>query len=129
MQKSLTVKILVVGALVLVLMIPILMIRGVIADRTFYRAEAYQSVSSSWTGPQNLSGPILVIPYIANEVTWVKEAGDSESREIEKEVRRRLHVLPESLNIHASVETETRVRGLYSVPVYHARLRLEGQFE
>ena len=51
------------GLLTLLLLIPLSMIGGVIADRRTYEAEATKSVSEAWGGPQIFAGPTIVLPY------------------------------------------------------------------
>ena len=58
----------------LVLLIPLGMIGGVIADRSQYEAEATRSVSEAWGGPQTFVGPTIVVPYRrvtpTSETSW-----------------------------------------------------------
>ncbi|UWX03534.1 inner membrane CreD family protein [Pseudoxanthomonas sp. NC8] len=55
-------RFLTVGGLVLVLLVPLSMIRGLIRDRAHYRGEAVERVSQSMAGPQQLVGPLRVVP-------------------------------------------------------------------
>ena len=64
-----------VGGLVLLLLIPLMMIRGAIQDRQNYRAQAVQRVSQSMAGPQQLVGPLRVVPW--REARVVNETGSS----------------------------------------------------
>src|ERR1043166_6828662 len=57
------IKLLGVGALVLVLLIPLAMITGVLRERLQRRNEAVADITSSWGGEQNVIGPMLGIPY------------------------------------------------------------------
>ena len=56
-------RFLTVGGLVLVLLVPLSMIRGLIQERTHYRGEAIERVSQSMAGPQQLVGPLRVVPW------------------------------------------------------------------
>ena len=51
---KLLLRFLTVGGLVLLLLIPLMMIRGAIHDRQAFRAQAVQRVSQSMAGPQQL---------------------------------------------------------------------------
>src|SRR4029450_8811784 len=51
------------GFLTLILLIPLGMIGGVIADRSQYEAEATRNVSEAWGGPQTNVGPTIAVPY------------------------------------------------------------------
>jgi inner membrane protein len=62
-RYSTIIKLLGVGALVLVLLIPLAMITGVLSERLQRRNEAVADITSSWGREQNLIGPVLGIPY------------------------------------------------------------------
>lgn len=57
-QKPLT-KVLLIGILVLVLLIPMEMIKGLIRERTAIAEDATREVYQSWSGPQTITGPVL----------------------------------------------------------------------
>lgn len=93
------------------LLIPLAMIRGLVQERSKFRDAARADIARAWTGPQWLLGPVLSAP--------VKLA----------EGYGRIHKFPESLTIRATLHTEMRKRGLYSIPVYLTRLEIEGEFD
>src|SRR5205823_2708764 len=62
-RYSTMIKLLGVGALVLILLIPLAMITGVLRERLQRRNEAVADITSSWGGEQNVIGPVLGIPY------------------------------------------------------------------
>src|SRR5438128_12429371 len=62
-RHSTIIKLLAVGALVLVLLIPLAMITGVLSDRLSRRNEAVADITSSWGKEQNVIAPRLRIPY------------------------------------------------------------------
>jgi inner membrane protein involved in colicin E2 resistance len=86
-RHSTIIKLLGVGALVLVLLIPLAMISGVLSERLRRRSEAVADITSSWGREQNLIGPVLGIPYQYKFKT-VKEVpspdGKMERREVEE---------------------------------------------
>ena len=55
-RQSTIIKLLGVGALVLVLLIPLVMITGVLNDRLSQRNEAVADITSSWGREQNVIG-------------------------------------------------------------------------
>src|SRR5881227_3540226 len=57
------IKLIGVGILILLLLIPLSMITGVLADRLQRRNEAVADITSSWGKEQNVVGPVLGIPY------------------------------------------------------------------
>ena len=56
-------KILVVGVLTLLLLIPLSMISSLIYERLDTKRSAELEITSKWSGEQIITGPIIVIPY------------------------------------------------------------------
>jgi inner membrane protein len=118
LQGSVTGKVLFIGLLILLLLVPLGMIEGLIYERTQHYATARASVANAHGEAQRLGGPILVVPFqftrrvYADPVVVVDE----------------LYVLPEDLAITGTIRTEERARGIYDVPVYTAELHIEGTF-
>ncbi len=129
MGKLLNFKVLLIALLMLVLLIPLAMIRGVISERTLYRAEARQDIAESWTGAQKLLGPLLVVPYAEQETRSVWDDNLKRYKEESYISRNHLYLLPDQLEVTAAVATENRSRGLYSIPVYTSEMHLAGVFD
>src|SRR5436305_2060606 len=110
------IKLLGVGALVLILLIPLAMITGVLRERLQRRNEAVADITSSWGGEQNVIGPVLGIPY-QYKFKVVKEVpapdGKMERREVEENGTAIAYFLPETLHIAGDVETQMLHRGIY----------------
>ena len=62
-RNSVTLKLLAVGFLVLILLIPASMVNSLIQERENIRDDAVQEVSAKWGGPQTVAGPVLSVPY------------------------------------------------------------------
>ena len=82
-KVSTTAKIFVLAALLLLLMIPLMLVRGVLQERSKYRESAEREVAQGWGGQQTISPPVLALT--ARNVTkeWVneKEIGRASCRE------------------------------------------------
>src|SRR5919198_5048156 len=130
-RYSTIIKLLGVGALVLVLLIPLAMITGVLSERLQRRNEAVADITSSWGREQNVIGPVLGIPYQYKFKT-VKEIpapdGKVERREVEETAIANAYFLPETLNVSGSVQTQKLHRGIYEAVVYRAQTVLSGKF-
>src|SRR5207248_10860985 len=130
-RHSTIIKLLGVGALVLVLLIPLAMISGVLSERLRRRNEAVADITSSWGREQNLVGPVLGVPYQYKFKT-VKEVpapdGKVERREVEETATANAYFLPERLNVSGSVQTQKLHRGIYEAVVYRAQGTLSGKF-
>lgn len=112
-SDNLLVRATVLGLLTLVLLIPLSMIGGVIADRRTYEAEATKSVSEAWGGPQIFAGPTILLPY----------------RRADGSIVHGLRLLPERLTIDGRVAPEQRRRGLFTINVYGATLDVVAEFQ
>jgi inner membrane protein len=130
-RHSTIIKLLGVGVLVLVLLIPLLMISGVLNDRLMRRNEAVTDITSSWGKEQNLVGPILGVPY-QYKFKAVKEIagpeGKMERREVEETGTANAYFLPEALKITGDARTQTLHRGIYDAAVFRAQVVLSGKF-
>src|ERR1700682_1925733 len=63
-RNSTMFKLLGVGALILLMLIPLLMIEGGLNDRLIRRNEAVADSTASWGKEQNIIGPVLCVPYL-----------------------------------------------------------------
>lgn len=113
-------RILLLGALVLLLQIPAAMIGELGQARQEARDAAVAEVGAHWGGRQALLGPFLVVPY----TVWGR---DDKHRAVIHETGHFVFT-PERLQIAATAEAEARRRGLFEVPVYRATVKLDGRF-
>jgi len=119
LRASVTVKLLFIGFLILLLLIPMGMIENVIYERNNLYYSAKQDIMNAWGREQTVGGPVLTLPY---RVHYVDDKG------IERVRKSLAHFLPEHLEIRGHLNSETRYRGIYQVPVYTADLKLSGRF-
>jgi inner membrane protein involved in colicin E2 resistance len=66
-RESAFVKVMVVGFLMIVLLIPLSMIHGMIRERTSRRNDVVSEVSRTWSNPQVAGGFILSVPYTVTQ--------------------------------------------------------------
>jgi inner membrane protein len=122
-RRSKMLQLLALGFIVLVLEIPISMIAGLVWERQQRRQEAVDEVSAKWGKVQSITGPALVVPY-THRWTEVSAAG----RRIDRSETRHAVFLPRTLRVRGTLDTETRHRGIFSIPVYRLKLEFEGEF-
>ncbi|HKV08523.1 MAG TPA: cell envelope integrity protein CreD [Thermoanaerobaculia bacterium] len=118
-RSSVTVKLFVIGFLILLFLIPLGMVDSLVRERAQRRTEAAAEVASTWGSRQILGGPVLVVPYLQHgkdekgkPVTWVSTAS----------------FLPETLKVEGRIVPERRSRGIFESVVYRADLRWTGVF-
>jgi inner membrane protein len=121
-QESITVKLVVIGFLILVLLIPGAWIQSLIHERQQRADEAMQEVFSKWSGSQTLTGPVLVIPFI--------ERQEEETTTGKKlvEYSRKAYFLPNTLDIKSKVDPTILHRGIFDAVVYNAAVDIRSSF-
>ena len=127
-QLSFIIKGLIVGFISLLLLIVLFMIGGVIDKRESYRAEAIRSVISSHASQQKFAGPVIVVPFVEEEVVTQKnEQGLFET----KNQRRDRHWVfyPKTMDVTGNVVTSTKKRGIHEVRVYEWLGKLNSKFD
>lgn len=129
MSRVLFGKLAIIASLMLLLLIPLQMISGLVYERKGQRDHVLEDIAQSSSGSQQLTGPVLVIPY--QEKSVVQERNPTTNVITDKEVLtdKQLIVLPEKLEVDGQVSTETRHRGLYEALMYTAETSISGQFK
>ena len=118
-RHSVVAKVLLIGVLSLLLLVPLRMLQSVVSEREQRKAETESEIMQSWGGPQTLAGPFLTVP-------WISRSRDANGKPVE--TVQSAHFLPQMLAIDGSLLPEMRARGMYQVTVYGARLSLKGTF-
>lgn len=119
MRKSIGLKLIMMGFLLLVLLIPASMINSTIQERKSSESTAQYEISSKWGTAQVVSGPWLTIPY------YVYSKGPKGERQ---QQIFHAYFLPDDLTIGGDLDTELRYRGIYEAVLYKSSLHLSGHF-
>lgn len=120
LRTSLLVKLLAIGFIVLILLIPQVMIQGIITERQSRQYSVVQEISQSWGGEQYVQGPVLSIPY----KEWTEYENGQRSYTL-----RTMYFLPTELNIESKADHELRRRGIFDAVLYRSDVLLKGKFE
>jgi inner membrane protein len=116
---SFTLKVLGIGALALLMLIPLLQVQGLVSERNGLRDQAIAQVAARWGEAQTVGGPVLALTYPQR---WKTDQGWAE--------RSATHVLlPAALDIDARLRTATRAYGIYETPVYTATIAMNARFD
>lgn len=108
-------KLIMIGFLIAVLMIPTLMIGDLTNERKHRRDSAVIEVGTKWGGEQTVAGPVLIIPFISPK-NGINNPNDY------------AFFLPEELNIKGELDPKTLKRGIYEITTYGSKLVLSGKF-
>jgi inner membrane protein len=117
LRGTVTSKVLIVGLIVIVLLVPFGMIENLIAERGQARRMAVSEVSRAWGQAQTLGGPVLAVPIryrdgSTDDADWIADE---------------IYLLPEQLSVDVNVGTQVLSRGIYDIPVYTASLSVTGR--
>ncbi|TAH40282.1 MAG: cell envelope integrity protein CreD [Bacteroidetes bacterium] len=124
-RQSVTIRLMTMGILILLLLIPVSMVEDLIREREYRQEEAIREVSSKWGEKQTITGMVLTVPYKSYEKVFETES--NEKYKLIESVKF-AHFLPELLNIDGEISPEIRYRGIYEVIVYNSKVRLTGNF-
>jgi inner membrane protein len=117
-SRSMGVKLMVICGLALIMIIPVLFVEGLVADRTSRAQEVIKEISAHVGGEQTFLGPTLAIPYTVAPRSPV----DAATHGI-------YLVFPEQASGSYKVLTEERHRSLFKVPVFQADIKLDATFD
>lgn len=115
---SKTIKVFIIGGLIILLMIPMFMIESLISERGRTQEEAINEVSEKWSLAQTITGP-----YLSIQLPTVTEHNGEKIVTIKN-----LVLFPDELLIDGQLKTEILKRSLYNVNVYQSELTLKGSF-
>lgn len=118
-RRSVTLKLISIGILILLMLIPSAMIKSLVQERMMLRNQSIEEVSSKWGSRQLVGGPVISIPYVVRTVDAKGATGY---------VTEYAHFLPDQLVVTGSLTPEKRSRGIYVVVLYNTRLHIAGNF-
>ncbi|MBE0586627.1 MAG: inner membrane CreD family protein, partial [Hydrogenophaga sp.] len=122
-------KLLVIGFLMVLLAIPLMMVRDVIAERSANRHDATEEVARAHAGAQTLTGPVIWLPYTETFVRTVKVDGAIGQTREEMVTEERVSIqFPKVQDTRSQLDTETRLRGIFPVTVYTSQHAGTGRF-
>lgn len=117
--ETLTVKMILLGGLVIMLLIPLQLIKMVIRERASYAEGVKGEISAQWGGKQTITGPVLNIPV--TRTSLLSDGKTITERDI-------WHLMPDQLNISGDIKPEIRYKGIYEAVVYNSELLIGGSF-
>ncbi len=119
-------KLVLIAGLTVALLLPLGLMLGLIGERQARQASVEHEIGALWGRSQQLGGPILVVP--ARRLVVVDEPGENGRRPVRRVVEEPVVLLPDDYQIDATVQPETRRRGLFETVVYRLEVTLSGRF-
>lgn len=126
-KDSITVKGIIIAVLILLLLIPNTMIKGLINERQARSRETIQKINDKWSHSQTLCAPLLIIPY----TTAIFEKDTTKSNAAVKTYyeKHKLYLTPKDLKIDVSLSPEERYYGIYKAILYKSDIHFNGSFD
>ncbi|QFT53306.1 cell envelope integrity protein CreD [Microbulbifer sp. THAF38] len=129
MNRALAFKLGAIAILILLLLIPLTMIDGLINERKRYQDGVINDIARSSSFNQQITGPILVVPYVKKYWKWMTNEKTGERHKEQREERGHLYFLPERFVFNSDLTTERRARGIYEALLYHSDSKVSGLFK
>jgi inner membrane protein len=120
------VKLVVLGFLVLVLLLPISSLVSLVRERQARQAAVAREIAASWGGEQTLLGPVLALVY--NRPHRVERFENGRTTITLETYREVAFLLPETASLRGQLAPELRARGIFEVVVWSGDLAAEGTF-
>ncbi|MCK5097135.1 MAG: inner membrane CreD family protein, partial [Desulfobacteraceae bacterium] len=118
-RNSATLKIVSIGILILVLLIPTSMISSLMEERESRRDSVVKEINQKWGKAQTITGPFFTIPY--------KSFYKDENKKLKFNIRY-FHILPEKLKISGKLDPQIRYRSIYEAVLYNTQINIAGNF-
>lgn len=128
-RNSITARMLMVGFLILVLLIPLIYIKELIKERSQRQREVVAEVSNLWGTEVLVMGPILKVPYKTYTESIQYNEGTKKGITERKTHINYAYFLPNELNIDAHVDAIKKERGIYETSVFSSEMVLKGDFD
>ncbi len=130
LRDSITARMLIVGFLLLVLLIPLEFVKSLIAERSVRQQEVVKEINDKWGNEVVLSGPILKVPYktYKEEKVFIQKTKTYEIKT--EEILNYAYIFPDKLDISTNVASkeEPLKRSIYESVVYTADMQVSGNF-
>ncbi|MDW5288541.1 cell envelope integrity protein CreD [Formosa sp. PL04] len=127
-KTSITARMLMVGLLTSILLIPLSFIKSLIHERMDRQEEVVNEINQKWGNEVLLYGPILKVPY---RIHHIKEIYDETTKKSKKESYASTdyaYFFPNKLDITSTINPEEKQRGIYKTAVYKSNIDLAGSF-
>ncbi len=119
LKSSVLLRMVLVGVIALLLLIPQMMIESLITERQTRRDSVVKEVNEKWGKDQTFTGPLLVLPYqriLKNDQGKICEVQD------------RIILLPKVLNAEIRMNSEVRYRSIFETVLYSSTLAVQAEF-
>ena len=126
--RSPGVKLILVGAVAVLLALPLLMVYSLVTDREEQSRTAESAITAGWGGRQVVSGPVIAIPYVDRRAgSEILDDGDTVVRT--EEYRGEVYLSPSSQSLETELEPQIKSKSIYNSVIYLAGFAGQARFE
>ncbi|WP_109124044.1 cell envelope integrity protein CreD [Dyella sp. C11] len=118
-MKGWTAKVLGVGLLALVMLLPLWRVQSLVEERQDMRQAAITQIAQGWGGEQVFGGLVLAVP--------TRQQVSVASNDV-REISDTAYVMPDTVATDATMTAEKRRFGIYETPVFASNVQLHGRF-
>lgn len=126
--QSNTAKMILVGLLTLVLLIPLEFVKNLITERSQRQDEVITEINDKWGENVFLYGPILKVPYTSYEETISINEKTKETVKQRKATTNYAYFFPEELKANTNVTTKVLNRNNYESVVFSSKMKFVGNY-
>lgn len=128
LRTSITARMLVVGILILVLLIPLSFVKDLIYERSKRQKQVVNEINQKWGDEILLSGPILKIPYKIEEEQdhYNPKTKETTTKIVTRESQ--FYVFPDKLDYDSKLKSKALERSIYKSVVFLADIDVNGNF-
>ncbi|GHC61263.1 cell envelope integrity protein CreD [Ulvibacter litoralis] len=127
-RNSISARMMIVGFLLLVLLIPLEFVKDLVRERSYRQTEVVQEINSKWGNEVLLSGPIVKVPYKTFKEIRTYNEKEKTYETTSKESILYAYFFPDALDIASDVTSKPLNRSIYESVVYSATMKVTGQF-
>lgn len=126
--QSTTARVIMVGLLTLVLLIPLQYVKSLINERAALQEGVANEMTQKWGSSVYFYGPVLKVPY---KIVTETEVTDQVTKKVTVQrsvVTDYAFFFPEKLDVNANARTEPKYRNNYESAVFDAKMNFKGHY-
>ncbi|MFS4482110.1 cell envelope integrity protein CreD [Hyunsoonleella sp. 2307UL5-6] len=128
LKTSITARMLMVGFLVIILLIPLSFINNLINERAFRQQDVVNEINQKWGNNVLVYGPMIKLPYKTyTETKTYNEKTKTYFKETQIH-KKYAYIFPEHLNAKVDVNSKTLKRGNFESAVFTTQMDFNGQY-
>lgn len=128
LRTSITARMIIVGVLIMVLLIPLTYVNILIEERGYRQQDVVREINSKWGNEVTIYGPVLKLPYKTyTETSTFNETTKTYIKETKTNVNY-AYLFPETLDVKSNVKSKSLYLGNFESAVFTSEMKLNGRF-